>query len=242
MSNGNRNAKELLEMILGSAEVQQKFKDKEKEKAQFLKTFVKNLREKIRSQIDANLPFMYLVDASVIVDSMLRTLNPANKKITGDLMDEDGNPLRPAPESPFAEFETKGQDSVKGIELFKYFISVEGIDEDGQIIKYTNKPNLEPGLKEAYTTAWNKLLAKREEIIASVLNSIRDGITKEITVQTISNLVSEVISERSKSGSTPQKIGYSLRTKLNILGVSEITDPQTLSKLCPTISTCEFGL
>lgn len=219
MSNGNRNAKRLLDIIIGSAEVQQTYENFEKDRERFLKSFVKNLREKVRTQIDANLPFMYLVDANQIVTSMLQTLNPANKKIN-----PDGENKQPTHQSPYAEYETTGKDRVRGIELFKYFKSVTGTDSDGVIHKYTNQSgSASEDLKEAYRVAYTKLVAKAELTVTNVIEKIKNGISSEVTVD---KLV-EIVSGATQAGQ-PQEVGKKLRTELNKLGVSKVSNAQLL--------------
>jgi len=228
MSNGNRNAANLLKIIIGSAEVQQKFKEDKRKKEAFLKKFVKDLREKVRDQIDANLPFMYLVDANVIVSSMLNILNPINSITQEVALDENiDNPIVQYT-SPFAEFElkkTKTEDVYRGIELFKYFKSVTYTDQKtNKTTIYTNQATLDKNLPTAYTSAYNKLAAKQQSIVSDIVTDLSAQINSKMTVVDIKTII-----DKSLINTADYKlVGNTLRTEFNAKGVSLVIDPQTL--------------
>lgn len=227
MSNGNRNAANLLKIILGSAEVQQAFKNDEKKKAAFLKKFVQNLREKVRDQIDANLPFMYLVDANVIVSSMLNILNPINTITEVSDLDEDIDNPNVQYTSPFALYElkkTKTEDVYRGVELFKYFKSVSYKDANGAITVYTQQATLDKNLPTAYAAAYNKLAAKQQNIVSEIVSGLSNQISSKVTVTDIKTIIDKSLTKSADY----QLVGTTLRTEFNTIGVSVVTDPGTL--------------
>ena len=189
-----------------------------------LQNTIAGIQKDIRESISSNLPVFYLLNAEVIVDSMLAAIDPKR-----------GNEL--------SKFLVSMKESSSSADIYE-FSSIQGeLQETKNAFGTVISTSSVGGFTPLYTKKYNKLISQRSAIIKDVTNSLQQNIRSTSTMLSISNYIAHLnnllakkitalsqlpeefeTKARSEGVKHTRAIGALLRKKFKDIGTSRITD------------------
>jgi len=206
-----------------------------------LKNIVSKIQTDIRGAIESNLPVFYLVNAEVIVDSMLQELHPSN-----------GNAL--------SKYLVDMRTSTGDIYTFDSIVGnvTQVRNAFGKVISESN----EGGFLEEYTEKYNILVSHRDSLVRNVTLGLRKSVNNRVTILSISNILAGLNASLAKKlallSAYPEEldskaqieatkhlraVGALLRRKFKSIGTSVVTDADFfLTNYDPAIQVLTVGV
>jgi hypothetical protein len=204
------NSGTLLQILLGSREKLDK--DNQKLVADKVKNTAAKLGDNFRKVIEDNLPVFYLINAEIIVDEMLKELHPSNSQ------------------EKIAEYLTS-----------LMVTRNEGTKIYEENVYFSELNSKKFGFLAEYSLVYNIILKNKNKLIAKILKDLTAKITKSTKIADVSDkiavLSNEVVNSLSNLAinivdtSAENKlrvIGAKLAQTFKTIGVSKVSDPQTI--------------
>jgi hypothetical protein len=204
------NSGSLLQILLGSREKLDE--TNQKLVADKIKNTATKLGDNFRKVIEDNLPIFYLINAEIIVDEMLKELHPSNTQ------------------EKIAQY-------LNSLTLTRN----EGAKIYEENVYFSELKNQKSGFLSEYSLVYNIILKNKNILIAKILKDLTGKITKSTKIADISDkiaiLSNEVVNSLAnlavniadtRAENKLRVIGAKLAQTFKAIGVSRVSDPQTI--------------